>query len=386
VGGLRKSKVVITWNELPRWVQRQRNWYRKHRQDLDAPEPEPLWGDDPLSQRLQRLYEAMEEKAASAAPQPFAWYEFEGDRAAERVLYAWIEHLRCPKCDMFETNDFGDEWGTVICSDIDCEYVWSPVWATPWGPPTPKSKKPKKYTVGECPMCGKQNRRLNPQNQYDFVCHPSNEASRLPEFDFMRLLFLSPEEIEREEHQARVLAEQLDAAYQASCHNRYWTGLIEGWYRYLPAWYPYCRGCGALFVARLEDQEFCSRDCGRMPKDFSKRLRQMATRASPTLRRQDVFERDNWICHICDKEIDPRAENRVDRPSLDHVIPIAAGGTHTLENVRASHLRCNIQKSDSLLDEDEFMFLRSLLHRSAPPKAAVESSGTATQSAEGQPN
>jgi len=212
-------------------------------------------------------------------------------------------------------------------------------------------------------MCGKENRRMNPQSPYDFVCHLPSQGESLPRIDFMSLLFMSPEEIERDEKQREGLAEQLQAVYEASCQNRYTIGKTEGWYEFLPVWYPYCKGCGALFAARLGDQEFCSRDCGPMPLEFSKRLRAMATRVSPTLRRQEVFERDNWLCHICGELIDSIAENRLDRPSLDHVIPIAAGGTHTLDNVRASHLRCNIRKSDLMLDEDELMFLRSLLNR-----------------------
>lgn len=98
-----------------------------------------------------------------------------------------------------------------------------------------------------------------------------------------------------------------------------------------------------------------------MPKDFSRRLRRLAQNASPVLRRAEVFERDAWTCHICGEHVDPMPMNRLDGASLDHVIPIAAGGTHTMENVKTAHLRCNIKKSDTVLDEDELAYLRRLL-------------------------
>lgn len=59
----------------------------------------------------------------------------------------------------------------------------------------------------------------------------------------------------------------------------------------------------------------------------------------------EIFERDGWVCHICREPIDPEAK----RPdawaaSVDHVIALANGGTHTRDNMAASHLICNIRK------------------------------------------
>lgn len=64
-----------------------------------------------------------------------------------------------------------------------------------------------------------------------------------------------------------------------------------------------------------------------------------------------IFERDRWVCQLCVKPIDP-ALGHPDpmSASLDHRIPLIAGGTHVEANVQASHLRCNIIKSGRVPD------------------------------------
>jgi hypothetical protein len=59
----------------------------------------------------------------------------------------------------------------------------------------------------------------------------------------------------------------------------------------------------------------------------------------------EIYERDGWVCQLCMKPID-RALTAPDRmsASLDHRVPLVAGGGHTASNVQASHLICNIRK------------------------------------------
>jgi 5-methylcytosine-specific restriction endonuclease McrA len=71
----------------------------------------------------------------------------------------------------------------------------------------------------------------------------------------------------------------------------------------------------------------------------------------------EVFERDEWVCHLCGKLIERwRRGNDWMRATLDHVIPLSKGGAHTYDNVRAAHWRCNMIKGDQLtLDVDPGM-------------------------------
>lgn len=56
----------------------------------------------------------------------------------------------------------------------------------------------------------------------------------------------------------------------------------------------------------------------------------------------DILNRDRGICGICDKPImEPTIE-------LDHIIPLAAGGTHEPKNIQLAHRTCNRRKSKTL--------------------------------------
>lgn len=49
-----------------------------------------------------------------------------------------------------------------------------------------------------------------------------------------------------------------------------------------------------------------------------------------------IIERDQGICHICKKKV-PSSQIH-----LDHLVPISKGGSHTVENLRVAHARCNM--------------------------------------------
>jgi 5-methylcytosine-specific restriction endonuclease McrA len=51
--------------------------------------------------------------------------------------------------------------------------------------------------------------------------------------------------------------------------------------------------------------------------------------------RELVAKRDGWRCGICGKKVTRRTW------SLDHIVPLAAGGEHSHRNVTLAHRRCN---------------------------------------------
>lgn len=65
-----------------------------------------------------------------------------------------------------------------------------------------------------------------------------------------------------------------------------------------------------------------------------------------------LVERDGGICQICGKAVDysdiKNGHIRKFYPTLDHIIPLSKGGTHTWNNVQLAHMMCNAGKCDRL--------------------------------------
>lgn len=83
-------------------------------------------------------------------------------------------------------------------------------------------------------------------------------------------------------------------------------------------------------------------------RDYAKRRRAMKlsqggdTEAIESL---VVMLRDRWTCGICGTRV-LKSRQWPDRlsPSVDHIVPLALGGTHSYANVQAAHLGCNMAK------------------------------------------
>jgi hypothetical protein len=55
--------------------------------------------------------------------------------------------------------------------------------------------------------------------------------------------------------------------------------------------------------------------------------------------RERVIERDAGVCGLCG---DPIPEG--DAIHIDHILPVAHGGTNTLSNLQTAHATCNLRK------------------------------------------
>ena len=108
-----------------------------------------------------------------------------------------------------------------------------------------------------------------------------------------------------------------------------------------------CRRCGETFVAWAEGGEasFCSRNCLRQWHKEKRRAAKRGVTHHP-YRRSDIFERDAWRCHICGKKVKRGAGYLHPlSPTIDHLIPLAAGGSDAADNVSCAHRQCNSVKS-----------------------------------------
>lgn len=67
-----------------------------------------------------------------------------------------------------------------------------------------------------------------------------------------------------------------------------------------------------------------------------------------------IYLRDGWVCQHCKIKVnkqlkwpDPMSA------SLDHIVPLSQGGSHTYNNVQLAHLRCNLTKNNNILPQGE---------------------------------
>lgn len=92
----------------------------------------------------------------------------------------------------------------------------------------------------------------------------------------------------------------------------------------------------------VQTKRYCSPQC-RMQVSRDRRRAKIQGLPNERINRFEIFERDGWICGICDGPVDRNLKWPDPRcASVDHVVPITAGGSHTADNVQCSHLDCNL--------------------------------------------
>lgn len=92
-------------------------------------------------------------------------------------------------------------------------------------------------------------------------------------------------------------------------------------------------------------------------RDYNRKRRALkrATQVE-VIKEKVVYLRDGWICQHCKKRVNKRFRYpHLMSASLDHIIPLNKGGTHTYTNVQLAHLGCNLSKHDRVLPQGEQM-------------------------------
>jgi len=72
---------------------------------------------------------------------------------------------------------------------------------------------------------------------------------------------------------------------------------------------------------------------------------------------KEIFMRDGWKCQICGGMVLKRAVvPHPMAPTIDHIIPLAEGGTHEPKNVQCAHFICNSKKRDKAVNDQLRIF------------------------------
>ena len=119
----------------------------------------------------------------------------------------------------------------------------------------------------------------------------------------------------------------------------------------------FCNKCGKVFYPIRVNQKFCSKTCEKITNRSineikKKRIRKYIDDKTDNISLWAVYEKYHGLCYLCGERCDPEdyewknGHKNVhgNYPSREHVIPISKGGSHTWENVRLAHIKCNSSK------------------------------------------
>ena len=119
-----------------------------------------------------------------------------------------------------------------------------------------------------------------------------------------------------------------------------------------------CEFCRNEFAPSKGTQRFCSATCRARSdvernreaynrRNAERRARERGALVGDSFTRNDVFDRDGWICQLCLAPIDWNLSGRGRyAPAVDHIRPLNVGGDHSFANVQAAHSGCNAHKRD----------------------------------------
>lgn len=116
-----------------------------------------------------------------------------------------------------------------------------------------------------------------------------------------------------------------------------------------------CARCGASFVAfdPSRTANVCSARCGKGLGRDRRRARKRDAYVEDVWRER-IYRRDGYRCQLCRRKV--RRDVAVPHPlapTLDHIIPLAAGveagGVHAPHNVQCAHYMCNCTKQANMI-------------------------------------
>ena len=121
----------------------------------------------------------------------------------------------------------------------------------------------------------------------------------------------------------------------------------------------YCPECGAELQKWKRLCEHCALERKRQKRRTRKRLREAKAthngKVDWNITLEQVINKCNGLCAICGKPTDKEDYYITEQgyfiagesyPSIDHIKPLAKGGTHQIDNLQLAHRSCNAKKSD----------------------------------------
>ena len=119
-----------------------------------------------------------------------------------------------------------------------------------------------------------------------------------------------------------------------------------------------CEVCGKEYIG-IKGGKYCSNKCkNRIRWHINKLKRERHIKDNGILDRditlEKLYDRDEGVCYLCGNRCNYNDFEVNDNifmvgktyPSIDHIIPISKGGTHSWDNIKLAHISCNSKKRD----------------------------------------
>jgi len=208
-----------------------------------------------------------------------------------------------------------------------------------------------------CKHCGKE--RTREEYKKGIYCEPCKEEIELEKAEKEKQIQIEQEQIRLEKEKAKkakILRAKIEKEQKRIEREKNLNKV--------------CNSCNTPFKAKSLQAKICPtcRKLREFYRDITRGKRSTSilpidiTRFDADITLSKLIKRDKNICHICSKKCDSNDftyhENGayvagLNHPSEDHVIPLANGGTHTWDNVKLAHKRCNSLKNDYDIDESK---------------------------------
>lgn len=109
-----------------------------------------------------------------------------------------------------------------------------------------------------------------------------------------------------------------------------------------------CIGCGTDFITTNQAKVYCTSDCQRWVRDQLRQERDRHYRNQKTQPfKNRLYWRDKGLCGICHQPIDTALTYPHPMSfSIDHIIPRSVKPDHTFNNLRSTHLKCNMERGN----------------------------------------
>lgn len=121
-----------------------------------------------------------------------------------------------------------------------------------------------------------------------------------------------------------------------------------------------CGVCNEKFEAKTVNSVYCSKTCYSRTRTDNRKIRARTNgKVDSDISLYELYCKHDGICYICGKSTnwdDKKPSYRTmvcgnDYPTIDHVIPLKSGGTHSWENVKLACRGCNCSKQGANLEE-----------------------------------